>query len=153
MVSCTEFIPFYSELFQFLEKKEGHDGVVRFWEYIREKYVEPRLGTLAAEKGMAACWEYWSKSLNEEAADFTMTYDEEAQEFSIDMRYCPSRGLLNHCQHIKPYHDYCGHCAILYAPVLARFGIKAEEDYSRTDQAACSLKFFIPKPSKSTCTG
>jgi hypothetical protein len=153
MVSCTEFIPFYSELFQFLDKKEGREGVVRFWEYIREEYVEPRLGALAAEKGIAACWEYWSKSLNEEAADFTMTYDEEAREFSIDMRYCPSRGLLNRCKHIKPYHDYCGHCAILYAPVLARFGIKAEEDYSRTDQAACGLKFFIPSPEKTPPAG
>jgi hypothetical protein len=105
----------------------------------------PGWAALAAEKGIAACWEYWSKSLNEETADFTITYDEEAQEFSIDMRYCPSRGLLNSCKHIKPYRDYCGHCTVLYAPLLARFGIQAEEDYSRTDQAVCSLKFFSKK--------
>jgi len=145
MVSCTEFIPLYSELFKFIEEKEGREGVVKYWQHIRDEYVEPRLGKLAEEKGFAACWEYWSKSLNEEAADFTMTYDDEAEEFAIDMRYCPSRRLLNECKHIKPYHDYCGHCAFLYAPILARFGIMAEEDYSRTDKAACSLKFFVPK--------
>ena len=148
MVSCTEFIPLYSELFKFIEEKEGRDGVIKYWEHIRDVYVEPRLGKLAEEKGMAACWEYWSKSLNEEAADFTMTYDDEAEEFAIDMRYCPSKGMLNDCKHIKPYYDYCGHCAFLYAPVLARYGIESEEDYSRTGKAACSLKFFKPKGDK-----
>ena len=145
MVSCTEFIPLYSELFKFIEKKEGRKGVVKYWEHIRDEYVEPRLGALVAEKGIAACWEYWSKSLNEEAADFTMTYDEEAKDFLIDMRYCPSKGMLDECKHIDPYYDYCGHCAVLYAPILARHGVKSEEDYSRTDKAACSLRFFIPK--------
>jgi hypothetical protein len=145
MVSCTEFIPLYSEVFKYLEKKEGHDGVVRFWEYISKEYVEPRLGVLAAEKGIAACWEYWSKSLNEEAADFTMTFDEDAREFSIDMHFCPSRGLLNTLKHMEPYYDYCGHCTVLYPPILARFGIEAEEDYSQTDQAKCWVKYFIRK--------
>jgi hypothetical protein len=144
MVSCTEFIPLYSELFTFIEEKEGYEGVVRYWEDIRKNYVEERLGALAKEKGLRGCWEYWSKSLNEEAADFTMTLDEEAGEFAIDMRYCPSRGLLNQCRHIKAYHDYCGHCGVLYAPVLARFGFKSEEDYSHTDEARCSLKFVDP---------
>jgi hypothetical protein len=144
MVSCTEFIPLYSELFKYLEEKEGHDGVVEYWKYIRDEYVEPRLGVLAGKKGIAACWEYWSKTLNEEAADFVMTYDDEAQVFTIDMRHCPSRGLLNEMKHMEPYHDYCGHCAYLYAPILKRFGIEGEEDYSHVDEARCNVKYFIP---------
>ena len=33
MISCTEFIPVYSELFKYLEEeKGGHDEVVRYWE-------------------------------------------------------------------------------------------------------------------------
>jgi len=145
MVSCTEFIPLYSELFKFIEEKKGRESVIRYWEYIRDEFVQPRLGEMAAEKGIAACWEYWSKTLNEEAADFTMTFDDEAKEFAIDMRYCPSKGLLDECKHIKPYYDYCGHCAVLYAPILKKYGIESDEDYTRTDQAACSLKFFVPK--------
>ena len=149
MVSCTEFIPLYSELFKYIEEKAGHAAVVRYWEFISREYVEPRLGALAAEKGLAACWEYWSRALNEEAADFTMSYDDEAQEFSIDMRCCPSKGLLNSMEHMEPYHDYCGHCAVLYTPVLKRHGIEESgADYSRTDEARCSLGYCAPKAKK-----
>lgn len=145
MLSCTEFIPAYSELFKYIEEKAGYDAVVRYWEYIRDVYVEPRLGKLAAEKGINACWEYWTKTLNEEAADFTITFDEEEKVYELKMHYCPSKGRLLQLKHMEPYHDYCGHCAVLYAPVLAKYGIAAEEDYSRTDEAKCSEKFFVPK--------
>lgn len=145
MLSCTEFIPLYSELFKYIEDKAGHDAVVRYWKYISDVYVEPRLGKLAAEKGIEACWEYWSKALSEEAADFTLTFDEENEVFELQMHYCPSKGRLMKMKHIQPYHDYCGHCAVLYAPVLAKLGIHSSEDYSETDKAKCSLKFFVPK--------
>ena len=36
MISCTEFIPAYSELFTFLEEKHGRDEVDRFWKYLFE---------------------------------------------------------------------------------------------------------------------
>ena len=145
MLSCTEFIPLYSELFKYIEDKADHDAVVRYWEHISKEYVVPRLGELAAEKGISACWEYWSKALNEEAADFTMTFDEEEKVYELKMHYCPSKGRLLAMKHMEPYHDYCGHCAVLYAPVLAKYGIKNDEDYSETDQAKCSAKYFIPK--------
>ena len=34
VISCTEFIPSYSELFSFLEEKHGREEVSRFWEYL-----------------------------------------------------------------------------------------------------------------------
>lgn len=145
MLSCTEFIPLYSELFKYIEDKAGHDAVVRYWEYISREYVEPRLGALAAEKGINACWEYWSKTLNEEAADFTITFNEEEKVYELDMHYCPSKGLLLSMPQLDPYYDYCGHCAVLYAPILAKYGILSEEDYSETDKAKCREKFYIPK--------
>jgi hypothetical protein len=146
MVSCTEFIPFYSEAFKYLEKKDGHDGVVRFWEFLAKEYVAPGLGVLVKEKGIAGCWEYFSKSLNEEAADFTMTFDEEAQECSIVMHHCPSKGFFKKFTHLEPYYDYCGHCAVLYAPILAEYGIESESDYySQIDEARCWEKYFIKK--------
>lgn len=144
MIPCTQFIPLYSELFKYIEDKAGHQAVVKYWRYIAEKYVAPRLGELAAEKGIEACWDYWTKSLNEEAADFTIIYDKENQEFEIQMHYCPSKGLLIETKHLEPYYDYCGHCAELYAPILAEYGILSEEDYSQTDKAKCSIKFFVP---------
>ncbi|NLC44765.1 MAG: hypothetical protein GX783_10865 [Clostridiales bacterium] len=145
MLSCTEFIPLYSELFKYIEEKADHDAVVRYWQHIAENYVEPRLGKLVEEKGIEGCWDYWTKALNEEAADFTITYDEEEQEFEITMHYCPSKGLLLKLTHMEPYHDYCGHCAHLYAPILKKYGLESDEDYSETDKAKCRIKFYVPK--------
>ena len=154
MISCTEFIPVYSELFKYLEDKGGHDEVVRYWEYISDTYVADLLGTEVAGKGIRGCWDYWSKSLNEEACDFRMELDEKEGTFSIDMRYCPSRGRLNAYEHIEPYYDYCGHCALLYARQLEKYGIFSEVfDMSNVDKAQCYERYrinpeFIPADCK-----
>ena len=34
MISCTEFIPCYSELITYLERKAGREEVSRFWKYL-----------------------------------------------------------------------------------------------------------------------
>ncbi len=142
MISCTEFIPLYSELFQFLESLGGKEEVVRYWEYVSDKYVADRLGEAVAAHGIRGCWEYWSKSLNEEACDFEMSIDEEAGTFSIDMQHCPSKGRLNDLTYMEPYHDYCGHCALLYARQLKKYGIEMVTcDLSRTDRAQCRLEY------------
>ncbi len=139
MISCTEFIPAYSELFKFIEEKSGKEGVLDYWNHISDRYVRERLGKLATEKGIMGCWAYWEKALNEEAADFTMAVDEEAGTFSIDMRYCPSKGRLLELAHVEPYHDYCGHCDVLYARVLEPLGYEWTSDLSRVNRAACSI--------------
>ena len=36
MISCTEFIPLYSEFFKFLEKRGGHDEVMKYWIHISD---------------------------------------------------------------------------------------------------------------------
>ena len=139
MISCTEFIPLYSELFQYIEDRRGKEGVIKYWEYISDAYVAPRLGAEVEKHGMRGCWEYWSKSLNEEAADFTMTFDPDAEEFSIVMHHCPSKGMLDSFTHFEPYNDYCGHCDILYSRVLKKYGITLTGDYSKTCCASCSI--------------
>lgn len=141
MISCTKFIPFYSELFTYLEKLNGEKEVRKFWEYLSDTYVAERLGEEVKANGIKGCWNYWSKSLNEEACDFTMTLDEEKGEFCIDMKECPSKTRLLESKEILPYHNYCGHCAVLYARVLERYGIKGECDLSNCDKATCNLTF------------
>ncbi len=156
MISCTEFIPVYSELFKYLEEeKGGHDEVVRYWEYISDTYVADLLGTEVAGKGIRGCWDYWSKSLNEEACDFRMEMDEKAGTFSIDQRKCPSRGMLNSLEHMEPYHDYCGHCSLLYARQLEKYGIfKDVFDKSHVDEARCYESYKIdPKYIPADCKG
>ena len=138
MIPCTDFIPAYSELFKYLEKRGGHEAVVAFWEYLSDSFLD-NLRSMATEHGLRGCWMYWSHTLNEEAADFTMELDEEAGEFRITMHKCPSKSLLLEWPHIEPYHDYCGHCAVLYSRVLEPLGFEYEKDTSGIDEARCAV--------------
>lgn len=112
MISCTEFIPAYSELFTYLEHIGGREAVIDYWEYIAQNAIQ-ELDKCVRAEGLKGCYTYWSKSLNEEAADFTMTLDEEKKEFIIDMHHCPSKGRLLEFKQMVPYHDYCGHCGLI----------------------------------------
>lgn len=139
MISCTEFIPAYSEGFKFLEKKGGRKKVDEFWEYLSDLYLKGSLKKLVEEHGIEGCFIYWEKALNEEAADFRMTLDEKKGEFRIDMFKCPSKGMLLAMNHMKPYEAYCEHCPALYGRVLEPMGYEFNMDLSQTDRAKCSL--------------
>ena len=57
MISCTEFIPAYSELFKFLHSKGGKAAVVKFWESLSDSFLG-QLRDLATKQGLAGCFEY-----------------------------------------------------------------------------------------------
>ncbi len=138
MISCTEFIPAYSELFKFLEEKGGKPAVLDFWNFLSDTFLT-KLRDLVAANGLRGCWLYWSQTLNEEAADFTMELDEEAGVFQIIMHHCPSKGRLDELGHIEPYQDYCKHCDVLYRRVLEPLGYEYEVDLSEADRARCRV--------------
>ena len=138
MISCTEFIPAYSELFKTLERLGGRTAVEDFWAYLSAAFLT-NLRDLVAEHGLRGCWLYWSHTLNEEAADFTMELDEDEGVFRIVMHRCPSKGRLLEADHIEPYPDYCRHCDALYRTVLEPLGFTYDIDLSHCDEAACSL--------------
>ncbi|MCK5739400.1 hypothetical protein KAH55_09465 [bacterium] len=138
MLSCTEFIPAYSELFNYLHKKGGKEAVVRFWENLSDAFLG-NLRDLVAEKGLAGCYEYWSHTLTEEAADFRMTLDADETVFRIEMRHCPSKGRLLATKQMESYPDYCEHCDVLYRRVLEPLGFEYDIDFSHCDQARCVL--------------
>jgi len=138
VISCTDFIPAYSELFNYLEVRGGREAVVGFWNYLSDNFLA-NLKRLVEEHGIRGCWLYWSHTLNEEAADFTMELDEGAGEFRVLMHRCPSNARLLECRHIEPYHDYCGHCDVLYRRILEPLGYEYILDMSRCNEAACSL--------------
>ena len=144
MISCTEFIPAYSELFKYLHARGGEAAVRDFWNYLSDNFLG-NLKSLAEQHGIRGCWLYWSQTLNEEAADFTIELDEAKGEFSIIMRHCPSKGRLLELGHITPYPDYCGHCDVLYRRVLEPLGFECTADLSRTDRAECAF-WFRKKP-------
>ena len=138
MIPCTEFIPAYSELFKCLAHVGGKEAVVDFWNYLSDNFLN-NLRDLVREHGIRGCWLYWTHTLNEEAADFTMELDEEAGEFRIIMHHCPSKGRLLEYEHIEPYDDYCSHCDVLYRRVLEPLGYEYTLDMSECDQAKCVL--------------
>ncbi len=140
MISCTEFIPAYSEGFKFLEHLGGSAEPGRFWNWLSSFYLRDSLDRLIARHGLEGCFRYWSKSLNEEAAGFRMILDEIKGEFTIEMTSCPSRKMLNAMVHLEPYHSYCSHCAALYRPVAEKYQLKYEEDISGCGLSSCSLK-------------
>lgn len=138
MIPCTDFIPAYSELFKYLGDKGGPEAVVDFWNYLSDSFLG-NLRDIVSEHGIRGCWLYWSHTLNEEAADFTMELDEDAGEFRITMHNCPSKGRLLEYKHIEPYRDYCRHCDVLYRRVLEPLGYEYSIDMSKCDQAACEV--------------
>lgn len=145
MISCVDFIPAYSELFKFLERKGGKTAVLDFWNFLSDTYLTG-LRNLVAAHGIRGCWQYWSQTLNEEAADFTMELDERAGEFRVAMNRCPSKGRLLALSRIEPYRDYCEHCDVLYRRVLEPLGYEYSIDLSQADKARCAVTIRARRP-------
>ena len=135
MISCTEFIPAYNELFAFIEERHGRQELIRFWEELADEFLH-NLRDLVAEKGLAGMHEYWTHTLTEEGADQTMTLSED--EFRIEMHQCPSVAILRQSEHITPFPDYCDHCKILYSQVIEPFGFRCEVQVH--DVGRCTLR-------------
>ena len=144
MISCTEFIPLYSEFFKYLAKNCGGDAAVMdYWVYLSDTSIGDKTNpnSLAAkcEKygGYEGSRAYWGHTLTEEACDLYEIYNPVEQYTYSVMRYCPSRGMLNSLEHVEPYHDYCEHCKVIYSRVLEKYGIVYERDHSEIDHARC----------------
>lgn len=145
MISCTEFIPAYSTLFTYLEEKYGPDEVPAYW----EKHFDPKRApvySFLSKEGLHGCWSYWTGTLNEEAADFTMYLNEKRGFFYNVMHWCPSKGRLLKLKEevgVEPYHGYCLHCDHYRASAEA-CGLKYIYNFSGTDKAACSMLIYDP---------
>ena len=135
MISCTEFIMAYSELFAFIEERHGRDELVRFWEELADEFLH-NLRDLVAEKGLAGMHEYWTHTLTEEGADCRMALSDD--EFRLDMDRCPSIAILHRNKHLTPYPDYCEHCKVLYRRVIDPFGFRCEIQVH--DEGRCTLR-------------
>ena len=148
MISCTEFIPAYSELFTYLHENYGRSEVERFWEYLFEPDGKGiPLINYAQKDGVRGCWDYWSQTLTEEASDVTQWLNEEKGWMIIDMHYCPSKGRLLELEKeigLKPYYDYCGHCEY-YRAALEKAGLCYHCNHTNVDKAACQDFIYDPK--------
>jgi len=152
MISCTEFIPSYSELFSYLdENKGGHAEVERFWTYLFEPTGKGiPLINFAKKDGLRGCWNYWMGTLHEEAADCIKIINEKDGWIYSEMLYCPSKGRLLELEKelgIKPYYDYCGHCDY-YRASLEQVGLTWFRNHIGVDEAKCSSILYDPKKFK-----
>ncbi len=148
MISCTEFIPAYSELFTYLEDNYGRAEVDRFWKYLFEPTGNGiPLINFVKKEGIRGCFSYWSGTLTEEASDCTIYLNEKAGWFMNVMYKCPSKGRLLKLKDeigIEPYHDYCLHCDC-YRAAIEQVGLKYMYNFQGVDHAACSLIIYDPK--------
>ena len=148
MISCTEFIPAYSEIFTYLTKKFGREEVDRFWDYLFKPDGKGiPLINFVEKEGIRGCYTYWSGSLNEEAADFSMYVNEKRGFFLLDMHRCPSKGRLLQLEQtdgVTPFPDYCLHCDY-YRRAVEKAGFKYIYNFSGMDRAACSILIYDPK--------
>jgi len=146
MISCTEFIPLYSEFFKYLDKRGGHDAVVEYWNYISDNGIgditNPNSLRSFVERDPDGAFfgaiKYWNHTLSEEACDVLKVIDVKNHRCYTHMRHCPSRGMLNELRHIEPYYDYCGHCNVLYSRVLENYGVEFKMDHSKIANAECT---------------
>lgn len=148
MISCTEFIPAYSELFTYLDDKYGRPEVERFWTYLFEPTGKGiPLINFVRKSGLRGCWEYWAGTLSEEAADCAKYINDKKGWMYTDMRYCPSKGRLLELEKeigLKPYYDYCGHCDY-YRAALEEGGLTWIRDHMHVDEAKCTSVIYDPK--------
>ena len=146
MISCTEFIPAYSTLFTYLEETFGPEEVPSYWAKHFD-YTKSSLYHFVSREGIRGCYSYWSGTLNEEAADFTMYLDEEKGYYYLQMHHCPSKGrLLSLKEQVgaEPYHGYCLHCDY-YRAAIEACGLHYIYNFAGTDKAACSILIYDPK--------
>ncbi len=146
MISCTEFIPAYSQLFTYLEDHYGREEIDRFWGHLFQPDSHPLTDYLRKE-GIRGCYTYWTASLSEEASDVTVYLNEKAGWFMIDMHRCPSKGRLLDMQAatgVPPYRDYCLHCDH-YRTAVESVGLNYVYNFAGVDHAACSILITDPK--------
>lgn len=147
MISCTEFIPCYSELFTYLHDAYGREEVDRLWDFLFEPHGEGiPLINFVKKDGIRGCWNYWTGTLNEEAADFTLYLNEKAGWFQCVMHECPSKGRLLKLKDeigLKPYPDYCLHCDS-YRFAVEKVGLKYIYNFRGTEHASCASLIYDP---------
>ncbi len=155
MISCTEFIPSYSELFKYLDERYGYGEVQRFWAYLFKPDGKgiPLVNFLKKD-GLKGAVEYWNGTLKEEAADVTRWYNLEDGWIYSEMHYCPSKGRLLKMKEelgVEPYAHYCDHCDY-YRASLEMYGLEYVRNNLRVDEASCSSFIFDPRVFKGGMT-
>lgn len=147
MISCTDFIPAYNELFKYIDQNYGHDHVLKFWDYLFKPDGKgiPLINYLKKD-GLKGAFDYWVMISDEEACDVTRTINVKQGWLKNHMEYCPSKGRLLKLKEelgIEPYAYYCDHCDY-YRAALKEVGLEYIRDHTCVDRASCSSMIIDP---------
>ena len=148
MISCTEFIPSYSELFKYIDNHYGYDAVREFWAYLFKPDGKGiPLISFVKKDGLKGAFDYWAGTLKEESSDVTQILNLKQGWMKSTMHYCPSKGRLLQLQEelgVEPYAHYCDHCDY-YRSALEQCGLRWIVDHTNVDRASCSDIIYDPK--------
>ena len=148
MISCTEFLPSYSELFKYIDNHYGYSAVQAFWTYLFKSDGKGiPLINFVKKDGLQGAFDYWAGTLKEESADVTRVMNLKQGWIKSTMHYCPSKGRLLQLQEelgIEPYEHYCDHCDY-YRAALEQCGLTWINDFTDVDRATCSGIIYDPK--------
>jgi len=143
MISCTEFIPAYSEFFKYIDQKSGRQAVYDCWNALFQPGNSPLDGRIAKYGRLAGCWENWYVVYTEEACDNTMLYNEEEGWLVACMHHCPSKGRFKKLGYMEPFEEYCKHCDG-YDIVFKKHGVGHVMDYRGNECAKCREVMYDP---------
>lgn len=143
MISCTEFIPAYSEFFKFIDSKSGRQAVYDFWNDLFQPENSPLDGLITKYGRLRGCWENWYVVYTEEACDNTMLYNDEEGWIVSCMHHCPSKGRFQKLGYMEPFDEYCKHCDS-YDIVFKKQGIGHAMDYRGNACAKCREIIYDP---------
>lgn len=151
MISCTEFILSYNELFAFLDRKYGRKEVDKLWDFLFKPTGKGiPLINFVRKDGVKGCVDYWTGTLTEESSEVTFLYNLEEGWFMKKMHRCPSKGRLLEYKEtlgIEPYPHYCDHCDY-YRAALEEVGLTWIRNHLDVDKAGCTSVIWDTKKFK-----
>ena len=151
MISCTEFILSYNELFAFLNRKYGRAEVDKLWDFLFKPTGKGiPLINFVRKDGVKGCVDYWTGTLTEESSEVTFLYNLEEGWFMKKMHRCPSKGRLLEFKEtlgIEPYPHYCDHCDY-YRSALEAEGLTWIRNHLDVDKAGCTSVIWDTKKFK-----
>lgn len=147
MISCTEFIPAYSELFKYIDETSGRQAVYDFWNSLFQPKNSPLNHLIPKYGKMGGCWENWYVVFTEEACDNTMLNNEAEGYQACCMHHCPSKGRFKKLGYLEPFEEYCKHCDS-YQIVFDKYGIQSQMDYRGNEDAKCRSFTWDPEKFK-----
>ena len=137
MIPSDHFVRYYNEVFKALEQL-GHCHLVQYWRELG-KLQKNELAEYFRQGGLQACYDYWSRIVNEENCVATLTLTEDYFEFRHDR--CPSLSKVLD-NDAEPCELYCDHCMGWVEPTMDAAGLYPVMDMESRREPHCLSRVY-----------